>query len=219
MKANTIDPSIAGARPVRRSQAERRGVSDRRMLRAAIKLVARRGLSGTNLADIGLLAGYSRGLPLFRYGSKLGLFEALLQSMDSWFDQRLETALRDKQGLAALRARMAAHLGGMRSSPLATSALYSIFIESLFGMPELKPQIAVLTGRWRHGLAADLREGQVRGEIRPDIDCDQQATIILCALRGLMIDHMMDPKTTDLHTIELALSRIVDEMACVTPSV
>jgi AcrR family transcriptional regulator len=188
------------------------------MLRAAIKLVARRGLSGTNLADVGLLAGYSRGLPLFRYGSKLGLFEALLQSMDSWFDRRLAAALQGKQGLAALRARMTAHLDGMRSNPLATSALYSIFIESLFGMPELKPQIAALTGRWRQGLAADLREGQVRGEIRPDIDCNQQATIILCALRGLMIDHMMDPKTTTLHAVEFALLHIVDEMVCMTPA-
>jgi len=217
MAERTIEQTNAVTRPARRSQAERREESDRRMLQATIELVARRGVSGTNLADIGLLAGYSRGLPLFRYGSKLWLFEALLQSMDAWFDRRLTADLRDKQGLASLRARIAAHLDEMRGSPLATSALYSIFIESLFGMPELKPKIAELTNRWRSGLAADLRDGQARGEIRAEIDCDQQATIILCALRGLMIDHMMDGATTDLRTVELALSRIVNEMACVTP--
>lgn len=184
------------------------------MLRAAIKLIARRGLSGTTLADIGLAAGYSRGLPAFRYGNKLGLLEALLQSMDTWFDQRLTASLLDRKGLAALQTRIAAHLDAMRTSPLATSALYSIFIESLFGMPELKPKITELTDRWRNVLAADLRNGQTRGEVRPDIDCDQQPIIILCALRGLIIDHTMDSTTTDLRTIETALKRIVDEMAC-----
>ncbi len=52
-----------------------------------------------------------------------------------------------QEGLAALQTRIAAHLDAMRTSPLATSALYSIFIESLFGMPELKPKITELTDR------------------------------------------------------------------------
>jgi AcrR family transcriptional regulator len=206
--------SPQSTRSARRSQVERREESDRRMLRAASELIARQGLSGTTLADIGQAAGYSRGLPVWRYGSKLGLIAALLESMDGWLETHLAGTIDGKQGVAALRARIAAHLEAMRGSPIATSAFYCIFIESLFAMPELKPHVTQWTDRWRKGFAADVRAGQARGEIRTDIDADEQATLILCSLRGLIIDHMMDPETTDLHTVDAALSRIVDAMLC-----
>ena len=38
----------------RRSQAARREKSDRRMLSAATRLIAKRGVSGTSLADVGI---------------------------------------------------------------------------------------------------------------------------------------------------------------------
>jgi AcrR family transcriptional regulator len=205
------DPS---GRQGRRSQAERREESDRQMLRAASELIAHRGLSGTTLADIGQAAGYSRGLPVWRYGSKLGLVAALLESMDAWLEAHLTRATEGKQGVAALRARIGAHIEAMRTSPTGTLAFYSIFIESLFVMPELKPHVTRWTDRWRKGFATDIRAGQKRGEIRSDIDADIQATLILCALRGLIIDHMIDAETTDLRTMDEALSRVVDGMLC-----
>lgn len=188
------------------------------MLRAASELIARRGLSGTTLADIGQAAGYSRGLPVWRYGSKLGLVAALLESMDAWLEAHLALATEGKHGLAALRARIGAHIEAMRTSPIGTSAFYSIFIESLFVMPELKPHVTQWTDRWRKGFAADIRAGQEHGEIRSDVGADVQATLILCTLRGLIIDHMIDPETTDLHTVDLALSRVVDGMRCAPPA-
>jgi hypothetical protein len=81
-------------------------------------------------------------------------------------------------------------------------------------MPELKPYVTQWTDRWRKGFAADIRAGQERGEIRPDVGAGEQATLILCALRGLVIDHMIDPETTGLHTVDAALQRVVDEMLC-----
>lgn len=209
-----MEVSEPTSRSARRSQAERREESDRRMLRAAAELIARRGLSGTTLADIGQAAGYSRGLPVWRYGSKLALIAALLESMDAWLEAHLARSTEGKHGLAALRARIGAHIEAMRSSPIGTSAFYSIFIESLFAMPELKPYVTQWTDRWRKGFAADIRAAQVRGEIRSDVGADEQATLILCALRGLIIDHMIDPETTDLHTVDVALLRIVDGMLC-----
>jgi AcrR family transcriptional regulator len=207
-----MEASEPTSRSARRSQAERREESDQRMLRAASELIARRGLSGTTLADIGQAAGYSRGLPVWRYGSKLGLVAALLESMDAWLEAHLTRATEGRHGLAALRARIGAHIEAMRSSPIGTSAFYSIFIESLFAMPELKPYVTQWTDRWRKGFAADIRTGQERGEIRSDVSAGEQATLILCALRGLIIDHMIDPETTGLHTVDAALLRVVDEM-------
>ena len=80
-------------------------------------------------------------------------------------------------------------------------------------MPELKPYIAAKNDGWRRNLAAHLQDAQAAGEIRPDVDCDQQATIIHCLLRGLIIDHMIDATTTTLQMIEAAVSRIIADIA------
>src|ERR1700754_4204391 len=95
---------------VRRSQVERREKSDKRMIKAAIQLIARQGGGNTSLAEVGLAAGYSRGLPVDRYGSKVGLSAAVLQSMEIWFDRLLSNALQNKRGLEAVTTRIATHL-------------------------------------------------------------------------------------------------------------
>src|ERR1700748_893308 len=64
---------------LRRTQAERAAESDRRLLRAALKLIAERGYRNTSLAAIGEEAGYSRGLVNDRFGSKAGLLWALVK--------------------------------------------------------------------------------------------------------------------------------------------
>ncbi len=182
----------------RRSQASRRSESDRRMLRAAARLIARRGVAGTSLADVGVAAGYSRGLPVERFGSKLGLIGTLLEATDAWFQAHLVRILEGKSGLPALRLRLEAHLGSIERSRSATAALYSIYMESLCVMPELKPAVIDFTNRWRVGLAAHLREAQAAGHVHKDIDCMAEAGFLLAAMRGLMIQHLMDQATSDL---------------------
>src|SRR5688572_14375766 len=120
---------IADRKPQpRRTQVDRREESDRRMLRAATKLFARQGVSGTSLAEVGLAAGYSRGLPVDRYGSKRGLIEALLDSMAAWFEARVAGGASARQGVEAVLERIEAHVDGARKSPLATAALYAIYL-------------------------------------------------------------------------------------------
>jgi AcrR family transcriptional regulator len=213
MTLDAVKGSGTDALSTRRTQAERREESDRRMLRAATELFAEHGVSGTSLADIGERAGFSRGLPAFRYGSKIGLIKALLESMESRSAARRIVALEGKQGLAALRTAIAHRIDTMRGSAAASSALYSVVIASLFSMPDLKPYIAAKNDGWRRNIAAHVHDAQKAGEIRPDVDCDQQATIIHCLLRGLIIDHMIDPNTTTLQMIESAVSRIIADIA------
>ncbi|MFO1079293.1 MAG: TetR/AcrR family transcriptional regulator [Reyranellaceae bacterium] len=202
--------------PARRSQAERRGESDRRMLRAAEKLIARRGLAGTSLADVGLAAGYSRGLPVERFGSKLGLVRAVLAAMDGWFQAHLARLLEGHEGLAALELRVSAHLGSADRSATATAALYSIYVESLYAMPELQEDIGRFTQRWRDGIAADLRAAQRRGEIARTVDAAAEATFLLAAMRGLMVQFLIDRSTADLaRSRRLLLAHLRNRVATV----
>jgi len=168
------------------------------MLSAAAKLIARHGIAGTTLAQVGIAAGYSRGLPVERYGSKLGLIHALLEATEHWFEQHLKRILAGKQGMAALELRIEAHMGSVDRSKDATAALYAIYTESHSVMPELKRAVAAFTARWSAGLAAHMRESQASGEIRKDIDCDAEARFLLAAMRGLMIQYLMDRSARDL---------------------
>lgn len=186
-------------------RAVRREESDRRMLRAAIRLFARQGVAGTSLAEIGLAAGYSRGLPVERFGAKLGLIEALLASMGAWFEERVADRAAGARGLAAAIERIEAHVDGARRSPLATAALYAIYVESLGGTPALRPKVNALIDRWRADLATRLEEAQRAGEIRADIDCAVQAAILLGALRGLVIEALMGEAGADLDAVRDAL--------------
>ena len=116
MNLDAVKGPGADTPATRRTQAERREESDRRMLQAATELIAEHGVSGTSLADIGERAGFSRGLPAFRYGSKVGLIKALLESMESRSYARRVVALEGKHGLAALRTAIAHRIDTMRGS-------------------------------------------------------------------------------------------------------
>ncbi|CAN5873003.1 TetR/AcrR family transcriptional regulator [soil metagenome] len=204
MSLSTDETALAAPRKPasRRTQAARRRDSDRRMLRAAARLFAERGVSGTSLADVGLSAGYSRGLPVERFGSKLGLIIALLDAMDAWFQAHIGRVLKDATGMKAVRLRMAAHLASVDGDIIATAALYSIYTESLFAMSELQPHVVAVTGRWRDGLAANLREARRAGEIgrrvARRVDCDAEARFLLSAMRGLVIQYLLDRSASDL---------------------
>jgi AcrR family transcriptional regulator len=176
--------------PTRRTQASRRDESDNKMLRAASHLISRQGVRATTLAEIGLAAGYSSGLPAVRYGSKLGLIHALLESMDRWWQATFTAATAGRSGLAALTARIDAYIGGAKSIPEGAAALQAILVEARYSMPELQPRIADLTEHWRQGFRDDLREAQRLGEVNTDIDCELYAELILGAARGMMIDRL-----------------------------
>jgi AcrR family transcriptional regulator len=206
MSLSTDETALA---PPRRTQATRRKESDRRMLRAAAQLFAERGVSGTSLADVGVAAGYSRGLPVERFGSKLGLITALLDSMDAWFQAHLARVLKDAKGMRAVRLRMEAHLASVDRDAISTAALYSVYTESLFVMSELQPHVAAVTGRWRDGLAANLREARRAGEIARRIDCQGEARFLLAAMRGLVIQYLLDRSAADFaRSKAILLSRL-----------
>jgi AcrR family transcriptional regulator len=182
----------------RRSQADRRGESDRRMMRAAAKLIARNGVAGTSLAEVGLAAGYSRGLPVERYGTKVELVRALLAATESWFGDHLARTLGGRTGLAAIEWRVDAHLASVDRSNSATAALHAIYTASQSVMPELRKPVAAFTNRWVAELVAHMREGQLAGEIAKDIDCHAEARFLLAAMRGLMMQYLMDGSDRDL---------------------
>lgn len=192
-----------------RTQQDRREQSDRRIIRAATRLIARNGSARTSMAEIGLAAGYSRGLPSERFGTKDVLLKSVVAQIEEAFQTRLAAELGDKTGLAAIEARISAHLDGALKGADGVRALYLLYMESLTVAPELHRQIAQIGHDNRGGFADHLREARRRGEIEGDIDPKAHATVILGAIRGVIIQWVIDPRAVDLMEAKAVLIAMV----------
>ena len=120
---------------MRRTQAERVAESDRRMLDAALRLIATRGYSQTTLEAIGLEAGYSRALVQHRFGSKDKLLEALIGEIAQAHRARLLPRLRGLAGLDALEVEIDCYLEGMDDPPMHSRAFFVLMSESIASNP------------------------------------------------------------------------------------
>ncbi|MBR0799627.1 TetR family transcriptional regulator C-terminal domain-containing protein [Bradyrhizobium jicamae] len=180
------------------------------MLRAAMSIIAQKGAAGATLAEIGLAAGFSRGLPAERFGTKFALLNALMDFMEGWFAERLHKALGDKAGLDALRARIDAHVDGACASPVATAALYSLFVESLCAIPELQPRTRAISASFHDGFRKHLEQARRGGELREGVDCAKMANILVGMLRGLIIQSLLEGDTAALATNRAQIHAFID---------
>src|SRR3954451_2491876 len=74
------------------------------MCQVAIQAIGRGGYTAMTLAEVGELAGYSRGLATHHFGSKAGLLTAILDRVLATNGREFRKATDDKQGLARLPA-------------------------------------------------------------------------------------------------------------------
>jgi AcrR family transcriptional regulator len=191
-------------------QDERRRTSDARMLRAAMAIIAKKGAAGASLAEIGVAAGFSRGLPAERFGTKLAMLNALMDYMEGWFAERLHKAIGNRTGLDAVRARIDAHIDGFSASPVATAALYSLFVESLCAIPDLQPRTRALSASFHDGFRTHLGQAKRRGELRTGIDCIKMANILVGMLRGLIIQALLEGDAAQLAANRAQMHAFID---------
>lgn len=196
--------------PARRTQAERSALSDRRMNEAAVGLLESRGVAGTTLAAIGQAAGYSRGLATQRFGSKAGLLRDVLKRTSQEWLRRLETAVGDQVGLAALEAALDTQVGFIREAPGDVRAMYLLSFQSIDPGAEYRPNVAEVHRRQRETVARWIREGQARGMVAHDVDPEQVAACFCAAAVGLVFHWLVNPG----FGLEPAVAEMKSELAC-----
>ena len=210
MPGKTESAIEAGNAKNRLTQAERRSRSDKRLIATGMKLIGARGSAATSMAEIGLTAGFSRGLLNERFGTKQNFLIAMVDQIDRWFQEKLRDRLEGRQGLDAVRARIVAHLDGAQEHPAALRSLYFLMTESLTVEPEILPRINKLEEGFRQGVIAHLNEAKEAGEIPADIDCRQHAIIIVGMIRGLIHQAMQSGGRMDLDWSKEPLTGWID---------
>lgn len=185
----------------RRTQAERSALSDRRMIEASIDLVTRRGCEKTTLQAIGQAAGYSRGLVSHRFGSKDGLFRAVMAWIARRWRAELEPAVADLDGAEALCAFAQAHGRFARRHPEVVRALFTLWFEALNPESTLRPAVLEEQRGVRARVESWLRAARERGALPDGVDPALQSTQFCGALYGVTYLWLTDTEGLDLRAM------------------
>lgn len=191
--AKVVGPE-SGARRERRTHAQRREEAERRILEAAVQVVAAKGSVRMTLAEVGEAAGYSRGLPQHRFGSKAGLLEALAAFIVERF--RAERAHREvsQPGLASIRASINVYFSGRDPRRTDARALVVMMTEAGMDGAELRDTMAAYNRAVLRYFERNLKAAIQNGEIGAETDPKAAAVVMLGAMRGVLLQWLCDDR-------------------------
>ncbi|ATQ45137.1 TetR family transcriptional regulator [Caulobacter mirabilis] len=180
------------ARP-RRSQAERRDESERRLMTATIAVICDQGVRAATFEAIGTRAGYSRGLAAQKYGSKQGMIEALIAHLHARQNEALAAAGVDTApGLEAVLGYVEHFIARLREDDEGR-AYFMLLADAVADLSALRTAFAASHEKVERMLEAMILRGQAEGAIRPEVDADAAALSIGSLLMGLSIQSLIDP--------------------------
>ena len=180
-----------------RTQAERRDEAERRILEAAAEIVAEGGFEAITLAEAGVRAGYSRGLPSHYFRTKGDLLSALGIYVVESFLVRHRASAGGAGGFEGLMESIRYYFQMPLVSPTLARAFQAV-LASAFNTPAVAATIAEVNRNAVTEIAAGIRAGIAAGRLRDDIDPDMQGALILATLRGSISQWLTDPEQVDL---------------------
>ena len=186
------------------TQEERSALSDARMADAAVALLCERGAGATTLKDVGLCAGYSRGLASYRFGSKAGLWSFLIRTIGEEWLAELQQTVADTSGVATIHAAVDAHCRFLLDSSDRIRAFYILWFESVGPDPALREVITRAHERRQRDVEEWIRGGIGAGTVRPDVDVTAIAEQFCAAIIGIVYAWLVSPlahaEVRHLHT-------------------
>ncbi len=194
--ALAVEPPVEASSaiaPKRRTQTERREEAERRLLDAALSIVARTGTVRLTLAAVGLAAGYSRGLATHRFGNKAGLLRALAAHINVRFQDQMRAAPRRRSGLDTIRGHIEVYFGRTDRQWTTTRALLVMMTEGLMDQTGLQADMAAYNRQVLTMFETQIRAGIQQGEVGADIDPAAASVMLLGTLRGVMMQSLLDP--------------------------
>jgi len=153
------------------------------ILDAALTVFAERGYRNTRLEDVGDAAGVTKGAIYHYFANKEDLLLRAIEQRSEEAFGRIEEIVRDKTAPVSTRLRLVVRrwFGAVTKERLAVVTLL------LQGIAHEAP---AAFRRWLAGgptasmrlIATLVREGQERGEFRPDADADVAARLLVSGL-------------------------------------
>jgi AcrR family transcriptional regulator len=196
---------------VRLTQAERTALSDTCMLEAAIQLIVERGTGKTTLKEVGEIAGYSRGLAGYRFGSKQGLFSFVVHAISEEWLQELKKTTDGKFGIEAIRLATDAHYRFCLEAPDHVRAFYILWFESISPGSEAKQVIAAVHQRRQRDVTEWINRAIEAGTIDSSVDVTAAAAQFCSALVGIVYQWLVNPDSmAEIEQLHKGLKRTME---------
>jgi AcrR family transcriptional regulator len=191
-------------RPARRTQEQRRAETERRVVDAAMALIARSGSRAVTLAEVGEAAGYSRGIVYHHFGSRERLLEAVVDEA-----QRFDVPVYQGDGLDYLVRIIEAYLRNVVRRTPSARAFLQLWGEAIAADPVLAPLFARRDADFRQLLADVVRQGVADGSIRPDANPGAAAVLVVALVRGTGLQLIAEPPVRNVPALIREATRSV----------
>lgn len=179
-----------------RTQEERNAIARARICTAALELFALQGYEATTLSDIGLRAGYSRGLAQYHFPTKTRLAEYLLDEMAQRDLQRHVLNLAPDSGGEHAWSQLQLHLDGSwrhycamhddAEGSLEARGAMILSVNAIFAPdPQLRHKLNEISATLHERVVAALKLCMRDGILRPDLDAEAVAMFYLSHIWGL----------------------------------
>ena len=189
------------------TQAERTALSDTAMIDAAIRLIVSLGTDKTTLKALGEVSGYSRGLVTYRFGSKAGLFKAVIKTVsDRWLDT-FDKAVANQSGIEAILATATAYYRFVLRSPKDIRAMQILSYHAVEPGCGHSDMMRKVFRSQRDQLAHWVTEGQRQGDICKSVDPEVFAARFCAYTSGMVWAWMLGSRDIDFDAAHHAFQR------------
>lgn len=174
------------------------------ILRAARRLFSERGFRGASIDDVAREAGVSKGLVLYHFSSKDGLFTQVIGQVKEELFSRLQLAL---EGHSSAREKLVALIAGYLRLVKSQRKLWRIVLHEAYSLGGTTRKLLVECRQASLGIISGLlEEGMVNGEFR---SLDSQLAS-LCLL-GIISERVLTgPAPSQETEVEQLASSIAD---------
>ena len=121
-------------------------MSDQRMFEATVDLIFEYGTAATSLKEVGVKAGYSRGLASHRFGNKDALFSFVLRRLGELWLSQLTASTQALTGLEAVEKAVQQHYQFCADAPKQVRTFYTLWFEAVNTESELSDAIESIHG-------------------------------------------------------------------------
>jgi TetR/AcrR family acrAB operon transcriptional repressor len=180
------------------------------LLDAALSVFSQKGFQVTRLEDIAAEAGVTRGAIYHHFGSKAGLYIALMEDVSTVLNRIIEDAMQAGSSFVDVFASVIIQtLRELQSDRRTRQVLELLYLRTGYG-PELNSVIEAQRQeerKWVEVLAQSMHAGIEVGELREDLDPLEAARAYISFQNGLINTWLRVP---DLFSIEESAEALVE---------
>lgn len=169
---------------VKRSRRKSAELRRQDLVAAAMEVISRHGVAKLTTRTLSEAVGVAQPTLFLHFGSKSALLVALVDAIQARLKEGLAGLAMDRLSPAErLQTVIRFHLAFIQQQPGIPRLLFSEELQS--GDPQFRDRMGRLVGDFLSFMAGLIRAGQAAGEIRGDIDPEQNACFLISAIQGL----------------------------------